>query len=146
MCGEVTFCHHKHWPCSICVDCCWTFFWNCNYSSRIPLRTPPPPKKNQLNNCLHVQGQCFCFFFNVGRLTKEEQLQHREEAQTQTIVGIVKKEITWQNPHYRQAGTKGTIGRLMASGGAVQFSGQSERKAGKNNPDPPERSGLLTGK
>lgn len=33
-------------------------------------------------------------FFNVDRLTKEEQLQHREEAQTQTIVGFVKKEIT----------------------------------------------------
>lgn len=52
----------------------------------------------------------FCFF-NVGRLTKEEQLQHRDEAQTQTIVGIVKKkEITRQYPHYRQAGTKGTNG------------------------------------
>ena len=90
-----------------------------------------------------IYCQCIVCFFNAGQLTKEEQFHYRREAQTQTTVGIVKKEM-WQFPYYRQAKTRGQTGRLMVTDTAVQFSSRVKQKAGKHKPVPPERPSLPT--
>lgn len=139
---------HDLWP-SCAKNCCWTSSCNLRELNILHFQKSIWNHQNQWNNWRASTFMVSVFvvvFFNVDRLTKEEQLQHREEAQTQIIVGLVKKEITWQFPHYRQAETKGRTEHQMASDGAVQLSDQAERKAEKCIPDPFGCSGLLTRK